>query len=158
MTHKSASRSVEVGSSSNAGNDSDSLIQDIYGKVEESVNRLVGDFDRLQLYRDDQDALLEKAKSDVPSPPDMNKNHLYASLLGVTEPEEVTIHLPTGIRNKGTGRDKRYVSKSEIVSAQSNKPMRMCRNCNKLGHHDSRNCPLKKKAQDNQDASMEDID
>ncbi|PWA65993.1 FAR1 DNA binding domain, Zinc finger, SWIM-type, MULE transposase domain, FHY3/FAR1 family [Artemisia annua] len=97
MTHKSAGRSVEVGSSSNARNGSDSLIRDIYGKVEESVNRLVGDFDRLQLYRDDQDALLEKAKSDVPNPPDMNKNHMYASLLGVTEPEEVTIHLPTGI-------------------------------------------------------------
>ena len=157
MTHKSAGRSVEVGSSSNAGNDSDSLIRDIYGKVEESVNRLVGDFDRLQLYRDDQDALLKKAISDVPNSHVMNKNHLYASLLGVTEPEEVTIHLPTGIRNKGTGRDKRYVSKSEIASAQSNKPMRMCRNCNKLGYHDSRNCPLKKKAQD-QDVSMEDID
>ncbi|GKC01720.1 FAR1-related sequence 5-like protein isoform X1 [Tanacetum coccineum] len=69
MPHKSVGRTVEVGSSSNAVNDSDSLIRDIYGKVEESVNRLVGDFDRLQLYRDAQDALLKKAKSDIPNPP-----------------------------------------------------------------------------------------
>nr|GEZ05219.1 hypothetical protein [Tanacetum cinerariifolium] len=71
-------------------------------------------------------------------------NHMYASLLGVTEPEEVTIHLPNGIRNKGTGHDKRYVSKSEIASTQSNKPKRLCRNCGKYIHHDSRNCPDKK--------------
>nr|GEZ38391.1 FAR1 DNA binding domain, zinc finger, SWIM-type, MULE transposase domain, FHY3/FAR1 family [Tanacetum cinerariifolium] len=69
MPHKSVSCTVEVGSSSNTVNDSDSLIRDIYDKVEESVNRLVGDFDKLQLYRNAQDALLEKSKSDIPNPP-----------------------------------------------------------------------------------------
>ncbi|GKC57290.1 hypothetical protein Tco_1084888, partial [Tanacetum coccineum] len=73
-------------------------------------------------------------------------------------PEEVTIHLPNGIRNKGTGRDKRYVSKSEIASTQSSKPKRLCRNCRKYVHHDSRNCPDKKKSQDNEDLAMEDIE
>ncbi|GJW13820.1 FAR1-related sequence 5-like protein [Tanacetum coccineum] len=101
---------------------------------------------------------LEKAKSDIPNPPVMNKNHMYASLLGVTEPEEVTIHLPNGIRNKGTGRDKRYVSKSEIASHNPHKPKRLCRNCRKYVHHDSRNCPDKKKSQDNEDLAMEDIE
>ncbi|GKB15658.1 FAR1 DNA binding domain, zinc finger, SWIM-type, MULE transposase domain containing protein [Tanacetum coccineum] len=127
MTHKSVGCTVEVWSSSNAVNDSDSnsIIRDIYGKVEESVNQL---------------------------------NHMYASLLGVTEPEEVTIHLPNGIRNKGTGHDKRYVSKSEISSTQSNKPKRLCRNCGKHGYNDSRNFPKKKKPQDNRDVDMEDME
>ncbi|GJX30130.1 hypothetical protein Tco_0238209 [Tanacetum coccineum] len=74
------------------------------------------------------------------------------------EPEEVTIHLPNGIRNKGTGHDKRYVSKSEIASTQSNKPKRLCRNCGKYVHHDSRNCPARKKYLDNQDVAMEHIE
>ncbi|GKB82265.1 hypothetical protein Tco_0949160, partial [Tanacetum coccineum] len=62
--YKSVGRTVEAGSSSNAVNDSDLLIRDIYGKVKESMNRVVGDFDRLQLHRDDQDA----TKSDIPNP------------------------------------------------------------------------------------------
>ncbi|GJY13103.1 FAR1-related sequence 5-like protein [Tanacetum coccineum] len=62
-----------------------------YSNVEQSVTHLVGDLEKLHLYKDAQTNLMEKAKTDVPNPPKMNTNAVYASTLGVTEPEEVTI-------------------------------------------------------------------
>ncbi|PWA71483.1 FAR1 DNA binding domain, Zinc finger, SWIM-type, MULE transposase domain, FHY3/FAR1 family [Artemisia annua] len=108
----------------------------------------------LHIYRDNQTALMEKAKLDVPNPSNLNTNEAYARTLGVTEPEELTIFTPTGINNKGQVMRTRRKSKSEIAIELSDKPMRMCKTCHKLARHDSRNCPTKK----NKGLEDEDVD
>ncbi|KVH99535.1 hypothetical protein Ccrd_022228 [Cynara cardunculus var. scolymus] len=59
--------------------------------------------------------------------------------------DEITVDVPilTGIRNKGCGTGKRLVGMSERVSMNAKKPKRLCRTCEKMGWHDSRNCPSK---------------
>lgn len=115
---------------------------------------MVGDIQKLHIYRDDQTALMEKAKHDVPNPPKLNMNEAYARTLGVTEPAELTIFTPTGINTKGQVICTRRKSKSEIAIALADKPKRICKTCNKLASHDSRNCPTKK----NKGLQDEDVD
>ncbi|PWA97700.1 FAR1 DNA binding domain, Zinc finger, SWIM-type, MULE transposase domain, FHY3/FAR1 family [Artemisia annua] len=94
----------------------DYVLREIYKDVEQSINHLVGDFEKLQLYKDAQTSLKEKAIIDVPNPPKMNTNAAYSATLG-----------------------------REIAMKLSDKPKRLCRTCGEYSYHDSRNCPTKKK-------------
>ncbi|PWA66145.1 FAR1 DNA binding domain, Zinc finger, SWIM-type, MULE transposase domain, FHY3/FAR1 family [Artemisia annua] len=139
MTHRSVDANKASPSSTNSDSVVDATVREIYSNVEESLHHLVGDIQKLHIYRDDQTALMEKAKLDVPNPPKLNTNEAYARTLGVTEPAELTIFTPTGINNKGQVTRTRRKSKSEIAIELSDKPMRMCKTCHKLARHDSRN-------------------
>ncbi|PWA87361.1 FAR1 DNA binding domain, Zinc finger, SWIM-type, MULE transposase domain, FHY3/FAR1 family [Artemisia annua] len=154
MTHRSVDANKASPSSTNSDSVVDATVREIYSNVEESLHHLVGDIQKLHIYRDDQTALMEKAKLDVPNPPKLNTNEAYARTLGVIEPEELTIFTPTGINNKGQVMRTRRKSKSEIAIELSDKPMRMCKTCHKLARHDSRNCPTKK----NKGLEDEDVD
>ena len=148
-------KSVDANKSSpNSTNLVDATVRDIYNNVEESLHHLVGDIEKLHIYRDDQTALMEKAKLDVPNPPKLNTNEAYARTLGVNEPAELTIFTPTGINNKGQVVRTRRKSKIEIAMELNDKPKRNCKACGKLARHDSRNCPTKK----NKGLQDEDVD
>ena len=158
MLHKSLDANKACPSTTNSDCGLDATVRDIYSNVEESLHHLVGDIEKLHIYRDDQTTLMKKAKNDVPNPPKLNTNEAYARTLGVSEPAEVTIFTPTGINNKGhvirTGRK----SKTEIAMQLSDKPMRKCKSCGKLARHDSRNCPLKKKSLQDEDVDQSNDD
>ncbi|PWA45564.1 FAR1 DNA binding domain-containing protein [Artemisia annua] len=126
----------------------DSVLREIYNNVEVSVSHLVGDMEKLQIYRDGQTLLMEKAKLDVPNTFKINTNDQYAKTLGVTEPAHVDILVPTDINNKGGIAPRvrtRRKSKSEIAMKLAEKPKRLCKTCHKYSNHDSRNCPTKRK-------------
>ena len=91
MITKSVKKSQDGANASNSESSLDSVLREIYSNVEQSVNHLVGDFEKLKLYKDAQTSLTEKAKIDVPNPSKMNTNEVYAATLGVTEPNEVDI-------------------------------------------------------------------
>lgn len=74
----------------------------------------------------------------------IDKSKEIESLLDCPVPSEVTILDPNKCKNKGT--QKRTKGKKEVVE-QRQKPLRLCRACEELSHHDSRNCPQKKKKQ-----------
>ncbi|PWA87074.1 FAR1 DNA binding domain, Zinc finger, SWIM-type, MULE transposase domain, FHY3/FAR1 family [Artemisia annua] len=154
MTHRSVDANKASPSSTNSDSVVDATVREIYSNVEESLHHLVGDIQKLHIYRDDQTTLMEKAKLDVPNPPNLNTKEAYARTLGVTEPEELTIFTRTGINNKGQVMRTRRKSKSEIAIELSDKPMTMCKTCHKLARHDSRNCPTKK----NKGLKDEDVD
>ncbi|PWA62956.1 zinc finger, SWIM-type, MULE transposase domain, FHY3/FAR1 family [Artemisia annua] len=88
---------------------------EIYSNIEESPHHLVGDIQKLHIYGDDQTALMEKAKLDVPNPPKLNTNEAYTRTLSVTEPAELTIFTPTCINNKGQVIRTRRKSRSKIA-------------------------------------------
>ncbi|PWA80885.1 FAR1 DNA binding domain, Zinc finger, SWIM-type, MULE transposase domain, FHY3/FAR1 family [Artemisia annua] len=154
MTHRFVDANKASPSSTKSDSVVDATVREIYSNVEESLHHLVDDIQKLHIYRDDQTALMEKTKLDVPNPPKLNTNEAYARTLGVTEPTELTIFTPTGINNKGQVIRTRRKSKSEIAIELGDKPMRMCKTCNKLARHDSRNCPTKK----NKGLQDEDVD
>ncbi|GKA49051.1 FAR1 DNA binding domain, zinc finger, SWIM-type, MULE transposase domain containing protein [Tanacetum coccineum] len=124
--------------------------------VEQSVTHLAGDLEKLNFYTDAQKTLMAKAKTDVPNPPKMNTNAVYASTLGVTEPEKIDILVPRDINNKGNRIRTRLKSNSEIAMKLSDKPKRLCNFCKKYANRDSRNCPLKKTGL--QDEDVDDVE
>ena len=142
-------------SSSNPDRVVDEALRHIYTNVEESISHLVGDIEKLHIYRDDQTALMQKAKLEVPTPPKMNTNEVYAKTLGVTEPAVLDILPPTGINNKGHVIRTRHKSKREIAISLGDKPKRKCKACGKFARHDSRNCPTKKKGLEDQDVEQD---
>ncbi|PWA68284.1 FAR1 DNA binding domain, Zinc finger, SWIM-type, MULE transposase domain, FHY3/FAR1 family [Artemisia annua] len=149
MPNKSVTRPVDVASLSNAVECVNGVVREIYGTVEDSVTRLVTDIQKLHIYKNDLDTLLEQVKIDIPNAPEMSKKELYAAALGVKEPEVVNIVAPE-CRNKGSVSLKRHQTQAEIAMIQSNKPPRHCNYCDTYGYHDSRNCPKKKADLDEQ--------
>ncbi|GKD76716.1 FAR1 DNA binding domain, zinc finger, SWIM-type, MULE transposase domain containing protein [Tanacetum coccineum] len=145
MLLKSVDKSKEVATTSKPECVLDSILREIYSNVEQSVTHLAGDLEKLNLYKDAQKTLTTKAKTDVPNPPKMNTNAVYASTLDVTEPEKVDILVPEDINNKGNRIRTRRKSKSEIAMKLFDKPKRLCGYCKKYVNHDSRNFPKKKK-------------
>lgn len=71
------------------------------------------------------------------------KNDSIRNLIGVNQPERIDIQPPSGIRNKGCGTGKRLIGAGEKAAKKNQKTKRLCRNYQKIGYHDSRNCPLK---------------
>nr|GEU81928.1 protein FAR1-related sequence 5-like [Tanacetum cinerariifolium] len=91
LMHCYSLSSKEVASASKPECVLGSVLREIYSSVEQSVTHLAGDLEKLNLYKDAQKTLTAKAKTDVPNPPKMNTNAVYASTLGVTEPEKLDI-------------------------------------------------------------------
>ncbi|PWA66901.1 FAR1 DNA binding domain, Zinc finger, SWIM-type, MULE transposase domain, FHY3/FAR1 family [Artemisia annua] len=149
LPNKIVTRPVDVASLSNPVECVNGVLREIYGTVEDSVTRLVTDIQKLHIYKDDLDTLLEQVKIDIPNAPEMSKKELYAAALGVKEPEIVNIVAPE-CRNKGSVSLKRHQTQAEIAMIQSNKPPRLCNYCDTYGYHDSRNCPKKKADLDGQ--------
>lgn len=71
------------------------------------------------------------------------KKETIRNLIGIDQPDEIATHPPTGIRNKGCGRGKRLIGAGEKAAKNNEKHKRLCRNCQQMEYHDSRNCPLK---------------
>lgn len=71
------------------------------------------------------------------------KTETIKNLIGIDKPDEIGLHPPTGIRNKGCGKGKRLIGAGEKAAKNNQKNKRLCRYCKELEYHDSRNCPLK---------------
>ncbi|VFQ60774.1 unnamed protein product [Cuscuta campestris] len=67
------------------------------------------------------------------------QNSIFECYYGVPAPANITVLPPQPVHNKGSG--KRIKSAKELSIEQSKKNKRMCRKCQQLGYHDSRNCP-----------------
>ncbi|KAL2904379.1 Protein FAR1-RELATED SEQUENCE 5 [Bienertia sinuspersici] len=67
-----------------------------------------------------------------------DKGKQMETLLDCLMPEEITILDPNKSKNKGT--QKRIKGKREQATEQHQKPLRLCRTCQQMATHDSRNC------------------
>ncbi|KAH6820851.1 hypothetical protein C2S53_018663 [Perilla frutescens var. hirtella] len=103
-----------------------------------------GDLDRssslLQAIRDVKCSF--KSDGDVDN--NLNgKKRLFEEYYQSSLPEQVIIKSPEPVKTKGSG--SRLKSDREKNVEKMSKPTRKCRSCGEKGHHDSRNCPGKKK-------------
>ncbi|XP_024959811.1 protein FAR1-RELATED SEQUENCE 5-like [Cynara cardunculus var. scolymus] len=108
------------------------------------IGRVRNDKGALTEFVNQLERLGDEISADVPilTVTEQKRNDIE-ELLCVTEPESVDVLPPTGVRNKGCGTGKRLVGVSERVSMNAKKQKRLCRTCDKMGWHDSRNCPMK---------------
>ncbi|VFQ84202.1 unnamed protein product [Cuscuta campestris] len=94
---------------------------------------LLGGFSKI--IRQQKDILEAALRSGVVN----TQNSIFECYYGVPAPANITVLPPQPVHNKGSG--KRIKSAKELSIEQSKKNKRMCRKCQQLGYHDSRNCP-----------------
>ena len=65
---------------------------------------------------------------------------------GMERPEVVEVHPPDVVKKKGhaSSSASRLISKREKAIKEATRPLRRCKACDELGHHDSRNYPMLK--------------
>jgi hypothetical protein len=117
------------------------IAREIMQLGEKLVNCLITDFDKLSAARDEMKGLVTNANQGRFKRPFTNKRDRFATVLGYKQPAEVTVRVPTGIRNKGRGSHKRIKSKKEQAISRLGKRDRKCLHCKVLGH-DRRTCPI----------------
>ncbi|GJS56047.1 FAR1 DNA binding domain, zinc finger, SWIM-type, MULE transposase domain containing protein [Tanacetum coccineum] len=134
-----------------------SLIRESVFFLESAVDRLVNDVSKLSLFRDKQKELMEQVFDDMPYQPPMKNKQVIETILGVTQPDEIEIGNPNISSNKGgIGGKKRLISLKDKAIAKAQKTnLRRCNYCEQLANHDSRNCPVKKKDEEDQRKKLE---
>ncbi|XP_076957125.1 protein FAR1-RELATED SEQUENCE 5-like [Bidens hawaiensis] len=140
---KEAAVNIITVSLSEFGNDLNRKIKEISREIkyadEYLINSYVADVDELIKVRDEMNLMIEKADLNWYERVRPSKRDRFAVVLGFEQPSEVTVHVPTGIRNKGRGSHKRIKSKKEIATSRSGRSYRECH----IWHqprHNSRTC------------------
>ncbi|XP_057789547.1 protein FAR1-RELATED SEQUENCE 5-like [Salvia miltiorrhiza] len=72
-----------------------------------------------------------------------SKDAIFQEFYGSVRPEVPTVLSPAFVKTKGSGVGGRRKSGKEKAMILAQKPLRNCKRCNTMGHHDSRNCPTK---------------
>ncbi|PWA65340.1 FAR1 DNA binding domain, Zinc finger, SWIM-type, MULE transposase domain, FHY3/FAR1 family [Artemisia annua] len=67
---------------------------DLYEIFESTVDRLVHDLSKRNIYKDKLKELLDQAVIDIPTVPKLNGKSVMISMLGVKEPDEKTLNNP----------------------------------------------------------------
>ncbi|XP_076888294.1 uncharacterized protein LOC143538676 [Bidens hawaiensis] len=116
------------------------VIRDVNIAHDHIINKLVTDMEKLQHYRDYIYQLKSTVDEDTFDAPRPSRRDMFAKLTGVTQPDQINMHAPIGVRNKRCGLPICYRSLREqaISESQLDKPPRECRICNEPGH-DARN-------------------
>ncbi|XP_076910444.1 uncharacterized protein LOC143568092 [Bidens hawaiensis] len=129
---------------SNLGNEKNLKVKKISREItlagEYLINSYVTDIDELTKVRDQMNIMIQKTNGTRYQRSSLSKRDIFAEVLGYEQPSEVTVLVPSGIRNKGRGSHKRIKSQKEIAIARSGKKHRECKVCNLSGHN-SRTCP-----------------
>ncbi|XP_076938736.1 protein FAR-RED IMPAIRED RESPONSE 1-like [Bidens hawaiensis] len=125
------------------GNDQNKKIKDISREIkyagEYLINSNVADIDKLIKVRDEMNLMIKRAYLTWYERVRPSKRDRFAAVLGFEQPSEVTVRVPTGIRNKGRGSHKIIKSKKKIAICRSVKGYRECQICHLSGHN-SRTC------------------
>ncbi|XP_076930749.1 protein FAR1-RELATED SEQUENCE 12-like [Bidens hawaiensis] len=108
---KEAAVNIRTVPISEFGNDKNMKIKEISREIkyvgEFIINSYVADIDKLIKVRDEMNLLIEKADLTRYERVRPSKRDRFVVVLGFEQPSEVTAYVPTGIRNKGRGSQKR---------------------------------------------------
>ncbi|XP_076901928.1 protein FAR1-RELATED SEQUENCE 12-like [Bidens hawaiensis] len=126
------------------GNDKNLKLKEISRKItlagEYLINSYATDVDELTKVRDQMNIMIKQADETRYKRTHLSKRDRFAAILGYDQPSEVTVRVPSGIKNKGCGSHKRIKPQREIAISRSGKKYRECKVCQKHGHN-SRTCP-----------------
>ncbi|CAH9136604.1 unnamed protein product [Cuscuta epithymum] len=117
------------------------IMQQVWTDLHSCVALAEKDLSRLKQFASvisqEKHALLSYDKSD---PLPTTKDSMIQSFYGASRPSDVTVLPPQNAKNKGSGR--RIKGAREVSIEENKRPKRLCRSCNEMCNHDSRNCPL----------------
>ncbi|XP_076883122.1 uncharacterized protein LOC143531787 [Bidens hawaiensis] len=140
---KAAAVNIRTVPMSEFGNDQNRKIKEISREIkyfgEYLINSYVADIDELIKVIDEMNLIIEKSDLTRYERVRPSKWDRFAAVLGFEQPSEVSVCVPTGIRNKGRGSHKRIKSKKEIAISFSGKGYRECQICHIPGHN-NRTC------------------
>lgn len=105
------------------------------------ANNLITDFKELSLVNEQMKLMMAKVdEGRFNRPSVVNKYDRYSSILRYNQPSDTVVRLPSGIKNKGRGKQKRIKSQKERAISRSGKRKRACGFCKTTGHN-RRKCP-----------------
>ncbi|XP_076916857.1 protein FAR1-RELATED SEQUENCE 5-like [Bidens hawaiensis] len=126
------------------GNDKNLNLKEISREItlagEYLINSYATDVDEFTKVRDQMNIMIKQADETRYKRTHLSKKDRFAAILGYDQPSEVTVRVPSGIKNKGCGSHKRIKSQKEIAISRPGKKYRECKVCHKQGHN-SRTCP-----------------
>ncbi|GKA89263.1 FAR1-related sequence 5-like protein [Tanacetum coccineum] len=129
--------------------ESESLASDIYSRVEDCINLIRNDPDKLKVFLAKVTDMKKELENDMSSQNEpQNKDALYEDLLGVKAPDTVVIMNPNKCPNKGHRRFKSAAEKGKAIKkARTNRKVPFKhRECSKCGQmfHNKRTCDEKR--------------
>ncbi|XP_042016374.1 uncharacterized protein LOC121764423 [Salvia splendens] len=82
----------------------------------------------------------------TPTMPTSEKRRMIEEFYGMVWPEVVEVYPPDVVKTKGhaSSSASRLISKREKTIKDATRPLRRCKACDEMGHHDSINCPMLK--------------
>ncbi|KAL4580273.1 hypothetical protein LXL04_016460 [Taraxacum kok-saghyz] len=94
------------------------MVRDLHLVVDQCVDCLSSNLEKLRLYRDKQMNLKKNVDHDTVGEEPMTNKEFIESVIGVGKRTDIQVRVPTGVRNKGS--KKRLISEKEkaIISAK----------------------------------------
>ncbi|XP_076927187.1 protein FAR1-RELATED SEQUENCE 5-like [Bidens hawaiensis] len=113
------------------GNDKYLKVKEISREItlagEYLINSYATDVDELTKVRDLMNIMIKQADETRYKRTHLSKRDRFAAILGYDQPSEVTVRVPSVIKNKGCGSHKRIKSQKEIAISRSGKKYRECK-------------------------------
>ncbi|XP_047941962.1 protein FAR1-RELATED SEQUENCE 5-like [Salvia hispanica] len=110
------------------------------------IRRFETDIDVLRAFVGGLEELGNSLQAGTPPTSAFEKRRMIEEFYGMPRPEVVEVHPPDVVKTKGhaSSSASRLISKREKAIKEATRPLRRCKACDELGHHDSRNCPMLK--------------
>ncbi|XP_047978770.1 protein FAR1-RELATED SEQUENCE 9-like [Salvia hispanica] len=110
------------------------------------LRRFETDIDVLRAFVGGLEELGNSLHAGTPLPTASEKRRMIEQFYGMERPEVVEVHPPDVVKTKGhaSSSASRLISKREKAIKDATRPLRRCKACDELCHHDSRNCPMLK--------------
>ncbi|XP_041994211.1 uncharacterized protein LOC121744691 [Salvia splendens] len=110
------------------------------------LRRFVTDIDVLRAFVDGVKELGNSLQTGTPTTSASEKRRLIEEFYVMVRPEVVEVHPLDIVKTKGhaISSASRLIYKREKVIKETTRPLRRCKACDEMGHHDSRNCPMLK--------------
>ncbi|XP_047951419.1 protein FAR1-RELATED SEQUENCE 5-like [Salvia hispanica] len=110
------------------------------------LRRFVTNIDVLRAFVGGLEELGNSLHAGTPLPSASEKRRMIEQFYGMERPEVIEVHPPDVVKTKGhaSSSASRLISKREKAIKDATRPLRRCKACDELCHHDSRNCPMLK--------------
>ncbi|XP_042028614.1 protein FAR1-RELATED SEQUENCE 5-like [Salvia splendens] len=110
------------------------------------LRRFEGDIEVVRAFVGGVEELGNSLQAGNPTTFASEKRRMIEEFYGMVRPEVVEVHPPNVVKTKGhaSSSSSCLISKIEKALKDASRPLRWCKACDEMGHHDFRNCPMLK--------------
>ncbi|XP_042056142.1 protein FAR1-RELATED SEQUENCE 5-like [Salvia splendens] len=108
------------------------------------LRRFETNIDVLRAFVGGVEELGNSLQAGTPTTSTSEKRRMIEEFYGMVRPDVVEVHPPDVVKTKGhaSSSASRLISKREKAIKEATRPLRLCKACDEMSHHDSRNCPM----------------